>query len=657
MNTSAPDPLDDFSPESAALVNAACDRFEDAWRAGKRPPIKDYLPTSLPEDRKAVLVQELVVLDVFYRQRAGESPRADEYLAQFPSLDQPWLSGAVEATRSFSPDGTADPLATPNQHFSGDTQLPQPPAVTEPPLRYKVLKVLGEGGFGIVYLAYDEQLQRQVAIKVQHPRLADRPEVAPAYLAEARAVATLDHANIVPVYDFGSTPEWPCFMVSKYIEGTNLAARLKQGRLSLHEAVELVATVAEALHHAHQQGFVHRDVKPGNILLDTAGKPFVADFGLALKEENVGRGPRFTGTPAYMSPELARGEGHQVDGRSDIFSLGVVFYELLTGRRPFHGETTEELLEQITSREARPPRQWLDNIPRELERICLKALAKSMAQRYTTARDMAEDLRAFKQQTTDPGSTGGKTNAGSKRLLVVAAGLALLVTAGVVSMALLGRRPALPPADPRVLTVTQQPADGARFRTISEALDAVEPGMTIRVLDDAVYSENVNVTKRHRGVVLEAAPGKKPVLRMPEQSRYCVKIVKVADFTLRGFRIESAADKGEVVYVRGACPGLNLSRLQVVSQDRPHRGSCTAISFDDVPLSIKDKPIVIEDCAFDGCDRGVFLNARHNFKANTPQPVANLLIRNNTMTGCGYGVVMFGAPPADFCCGKSLPRL
>jgi serine/threonine protein kinase len=137
---------------------------------------------------------------------------------------------------------------------------------------------------------------------------------------------------------------------------------------------------------------VHRDVKPSNILIDSAGKPYVADFGLALKEEDFGRGAGFAGTPVYMSPEQARGEGHRVDGRSDIFSLGVVFYELLTGRRPFRGETPSEVMEQITSVEVRPPRQIDDRIPRDLERICLKALSKRTTERYTTANDFAEDL-------------------------------------------------------------------------------------------------------------------------------------------------------------------------------------------------------------------------------------------------------------------------
>src|SRR5262249_18625220 len=153
--------------------------------------------------------------------------------------------------------------------------------------------------------------------------------------------------------------------------------------------------IAETLHYAHGQGLVHRDVKPANILVDTANKPYVADFGLALKEENIGLGPRVAGAPAYMSPEQARGEGHRVDGRSDIFSLGIVFYEILAGRRPFPGPTVEKVREQIISMEARPLRMLDDSISKALERICLKALMKRVTDRYQTAKDMADELRDF----------------------------------------------------------------------------------------------------------------------------------------------------------------------------------------------------------------------------------------------------------------------
>jgi serine/threonine protein kinase len=220
--------------------------------------------------------------------------------------------------------------------------------------RYCIEKVLGRGGFGLVYLAHDQQLYRPVAVKVPHARLISKPEDAEAYLAEARTIANLDHPGIVPVHDVGSTEDCPCYIVSKYVPGTDLCTRIKGTRLEYRDAAELVATVADALHYAHQQGIVHRDIKPGNILIDGEGKPYVVDFGLALKEENIGKGPKYVGTPAYMSPEQARGEGHRVDGRSDTFSLGVVLYQLLVGRQPFRGDTKAELLEQVANWEPRP---------------------------------------------------------------------------------------------------------------------------------------------------------------------------------------------------------------------------------------------------------------------------------------------------------------
>ena len=279
--------------------------------------------------------------------------------------------------------------------------LPNATPADEPALtptvigRYRVERLLGAGSFGRVYLAHDDQLKRAVAIKVPRPSMVSSAQKVDEFLHEARASATLDHPNIVPVFDVGSSDTYPCFVVSKFIDGSDLEARLKSAPLALAQSIEIIATVADALHYAHNQNLVHRDIKPSNLLLDKNDRPMIGDFGLVLREQDVGHGARLAGTPAFMSPEQARGEAHRVDGRADIFSLGAVLYTLIAGRRPFKGQNQEEILDQVRNLDPRPLRSIDENIPKELDRICAKAMSKRAVDRYSVAKDMAADLRAF----------------------------------------------------------------------------------------------------------------------------------------------------------------------------------------------------------------------------------------------------------------------
>src|SRR5262245_58459823 len=364
------------------------------------------------------------VLGAFFEAiEAGQAPDPQDLIAEHPDLaedlaaffaDEGRFEQMVSPLHSNAGSGAGGGSQEETVGFSHGPALPDQnsaatadPAGNGPDLPrgsrvryfgdYELKRVLGKGGMGVVYKAKQLSLNRLVALKmIKAGVLADDAELR-RFQNEAEAVAALDHPGIVPIHEVGEHDGQRYFSM-KLVPGDSLAARLDHYRDDPRAAAFLVAEVAKAVHHAHMRGILHRDLKPANILVDEQGVPHVTDFGLAKRVEGdseLTQSGAIMGTPAYMAPEQTTGRRGSITTATDVYGLGAVLYALLAGQAPFGGDSVIETLDAVRTRPPEPPSRLNAKVPRDLEVICLKCLAKDTRSRYSSAQALAEDLRRY----------------------------------------------------------------------------------------------------------------------------------------------------------------------------------------------------------------------------------------------------------------------
>jgi tetratricopeptide (TPR) repeat protein/tRNA A-37 threonylcarbamoyl transferase component Bud32 len=373
---------------------------------------------------------------------------------------------------------------------------------------YELLGEIARGGQGVVYRARHSVLQREVALKmIPHSAWTTEANIQ-RFRTEARVTAELDHPAIVPIYEIGEFHGQHYFTM-KLIDGVSLNRLPSEQSLSQRRAAEIIAELARAAQHAHDRGILHRDIKPGNILLDTEGRPHLTDFGLAKlleSDSTLTQTIEVLGTPSYLAPELAAGNAHACSSATDVYGLGAVLYQLLTNNPPFAGGTTLETVRQVMENEPRQPRLWNSRIDRDLEVICLKCLEKDPARRYASAAALADDLDRWLHHEpirARPGSLMYRARKWTRRHAVATTMVGgLIAVAGAIGVSV---KYASAPADPYTLAVLLRPADDASkylatefSRDLVHSLDGL-PGIRVAPRGEILRWEQSRATPEEVG--------------------------------------------------------------------------------------------------------------------------------------------------------------
>tara|TARA_R110002111_G_scaffold164386_3_gene230566 strand:- start:18022 stop:20664 length:2643 start_codon:yes stop_codon:yes gene_type:complete len=439
LHSSASPQIEDFLfqegiDRSALLTELVHAELEQRLKADQSVRVEEYAERfpELTQDHDSY--QELIIAEFILRLRADSQLDISEYETRFPQLKKSLIPRLQQAAKQDQPNRVNQPESwTKSQLANQTTILPEgPQAARRQYGRYIVKEILGEGAFGQVLRAYDPRTEREVALKIPRHNLQPGSEEEKRFLREAKSIAALKHPNICPLYDFLETDD-RVLLVMPYFEGGSLAERMKRENLTLFQSIKLVRQLALAMASAHDAGIVHRDLKPANILIDRqADQPVITDFGLSLfhqsDETKLTQQGQLLGTPAYMSPEQAGGETDQIGPASDIYALGMILYELCTGKLPFTGSVSQ-VIGQILTKKPMPPSSLNSGIRPELEQIILKAIAKKPKDRFGS---MQEFATALKQLNTDE-ATSALPNPSIFSKYRTTTGIAILfLTAGIL---------------------------------------------------------------------------------------------------------------------------------------------------------------------------------------------------------------------------------